>query len=174
RARSYKGTGQVVIELEIVLEDARWQDFDTESILEQSVTSLTAERPEGLRAGEISLLFTSDAAVQVLNRDWRGKDRPTNVLSFPAEDFPALEGVPTPLGDIALAYETCVREATEKEISVEDHLAHLILHGILHLLGYDHLMDEDAAEMEGLERRLLARLGIADPYGLADNGESDA
>lgn len=163
-----------MISFEIAREDERWQDFDIETISANCASSLTEEKPDGLRAGEISLLFTDDAAVQKLNRDWRGKDKPTNVLSFPAEEFPVLEGMPAPLGDIALALETCVREAGKKKITVENHLAHLILHGILHLMGYDHVMDGEAAEMEDLERRLLARLGIADPYGLADNGESDA
>jgi rRNA maturation RNase YbeY len=103
-------------------------------------------------------LFTSDEAVQVLNNQWRGKDMPTNVLSFPA---PQTAGT---LGDIALAYETCAREAQEQGKSLKDHATHLLVHGLLHLLGYDHDADDDAAEMEGLEKDILAKLGLEDPY----------
>lgn len=103
-------------------------------------------------------LFTSDDAVKALNTQWRGKDMPTNVLSFPA---PETAGT---LGDIALAYETCAREAGEQGKSLKDHATHLLVHGLLHLLGYDHEADDDAAEMEGLEKDILAGLGIADPY----------
>lgn len=103
-------------------------------------------------------LFTSDDAVKILNAQWRGKDMPTNVLSFPAPDTAGT------LGDIALAYETCAREADEQGKSLKDHATHLLAHGLLHLLGYDHEADDDAAEMEGLEKDILARLGIADPY----------
>jgi probable rRNA maturation factor len=118
-----------------------------------------------------SLLFTSDAEVQALNREWRGKDKPTNVLSFPmltrAEVlFLAPEGPPVLLGDVALAHETCAREAAEKGVSIEHHAAHLVIHGLLHLAGYDHeISPEDAAEMEALETKALASMGIADPYG---------
>lgn len=118
-----------------------------------------------------SILFTSDEQVHELNREWRGKDKPTNVLSFPMlerEDLLALEadGPPEMLGDIALAYETCRREADEKGVSLRDHTAHLLVHGFLHLAGHDHVdSDEQAAAMEKLEIEALAILGIADPYG---------
>ena len=118
-----------------------------------------------------SLLFADDAEVHVLNREWRGKDKPTNVLSFPMlerEELLALtgEGPPELLGDIALALETCTREAAEKGLSVEHHALHLLVHGLLHLAGYDHeISPEDARMMEGLEIKALALLGIADPYG---------
>jgi phosphate starvation-inducible protein PhoH and related proteins len=105
-----------------------------------------------------AVLFTHDAAVQTLNAQWRGKDMPTNVLSFPA-----VEAAGT-LGDIALAYETCAREAVEQGKSLKDHATHLLVHGFLHLLGYDHEADEDAAEMEGLEKDIMAKLGLEDPY----------
>ena len=121
-----------------------------------------------------SLLFTSDAEVHTLNREWRGKDKPTNVLSFPMlerAELLALGGMgegdspPELLGDIALAYETCAREAAEKGIRLEHHAAHLIIHGLLHLAGYDHETSaQDAAEMEALEIKALAMMGIADPY----------
>jgi probable rRNA maturation factor len=119
----------------------------------------------------VSLLFTSDGEVHSLNREWRGKDKPTNVLSFPMlerDDLLALSpaGPPEMLGDIALAYETCAREAAEKGISLDHHAAHLIIHGLLHLAGLDHeISPQDAAAMEKLEIKALASMGIADPYG---------
>lgn len=119
----------------------------------------------------MSLLFTSDDEVHTLNRDWRQRDKPTNVLSFPMlerEELQTLapEGPPELLGDIALAYATCAREAEEKGITLEAHATHLIVHGLLHLAGHDHVdSDEQAEAMEGLETRILAKLGIADPYG---------
>ena len=118
-----------------------------------------------------SLLFTSDEEVHELNKEWRGKDKPTNVLSFPMlerEDLLALaqDGPPEMLGDLALAYETCEREAAEKDIALEDHATHLIVHGLLHLAGHDHVESDAQAEaMEALEIAALAKLGIADPYG---------
>jgi probable rRNA maturation factor len=121
---------------------------------------------------EISVRFTSDAEVHALNRDYRGKDKPTNVLSFPMADPELLaknangDGIEILLGDIVLAYETCAREAGERAIAIRDHAAHLLVHGTLHLLGYDHADDEEAEAMETAERRALARLGIADPYSL--------
>ena len=122
---------------------------------------------------EISVKLTDDAEVHVLNRDWRGKDKPTNVLSFPMIDpaflaAPAQAGEPELLlGDIVLAHGICVREAEERGIAVESHATHLIVHGTLHLLGYDHETGEaDAEEMEAVERRALASLSIADPYSL--------
>lgn len=110
--------------------------------------------------GEIAVLLTDDARMQVLNRDFRGKDAPTNVLSFPAAGPDAAF-----LGDIALGLETLEREAGEQGKTLEDHLTHLVVHGVLHLLGYDHLESAEAETMEGLERQVLAGLGVADPYG---------
>ena len=117
-----------------------------------------------------SLLFTSDAEVHALNREWRGKDRPTNVLSFPMlsrGDLLALleDGPPEMLGDIALAHETCAREASEKPVPLEHHAAHLVVHGLLHLAGYDHETGPHEAEaMELIEIKALALMGIANPY----------
>jgi len=119
----------------------------------------------------VSLVFADDAEVHVLNRDWRGKDKPTNVLSFPMLERSELldlaaDGPPELLGDIALALETCTREAAEKGVSLEHHTAHLIVHGLLHLAGYDHETSaDDARVMENLEINALAQMGIADPYG---------
>ena len=118
-----------------------------------------------------SLLFTQDEQVHELNREWRGKDKPTNVLSFPMLEREELlelgeTGPPEMLGDIALAFETCQCEADEKGISLPDHTTHLLIHGFLHLAGHDHVdSDEQAAAMEKLEIEALAKLGIADPYG---------
>ena len=121
-----------------------------------------------------SVLFTVDDEVQALNKEWRAKDRPTNVLSFPMLSRDALlalaaEGEPEMLGDIALAYETCEREAREKGVSLAQHTAHLLVHGLLHLAGHDHVENDDqAAAMERLEIAALAKLDIADPYGDRD------
>lgn len=112
---------------------------------------------------EVSVVFTDDAAIRVLNRDYRGKDVPTNVLSFPVDIDE--DGVAGPLiGDIVLARETLLRESVDLGLSFDAHLTHLIVHGLLHLFGYDHLTDADAAEMEGLEIAILDRIGIANPY----------
>ena len=119
----------------------------------------------------VSLLFTSDAEVHALNREWRKRDKATNVLSFPMVDRDTLQsleplGPPVLLGDVALAYETCAREAAEKGVALFDHAAHLVVHGLLHLAGYDHeISPDDADRMEALEIKALALMGIADPYG---------
>ncbi|TWG92405.1 putative rRNA maturation factor [Mesorhizobium sp. J18] len=120
-----------------------------------------AALPEG---AEVSIVFTDDAHIRGLNAEWRGKDKPTNVLSFPAG--PTLPGSVQPpiLGDIVLARETILREAQEQAKPVEDHLSHLVVHGFLHLLGYDHETDDEAEAMEALERQILQGLAIADPY----------
>ena len=120
---------------------------------------------------EASILFTSDAEVHELNKGWREKDKPTNVLSFPMlerDELVALpsDGPPVLLGDIALAHETCAREAGEKNATLEDHATHLVIHGLLHLAGLDHeISPADAQEMESLELKALALLGLPDPYG---------
>ena len=118
---------------------------------------------------ELSVRLTDDSQVQALNARWRGKDKPTNVLSFPQLEPEELEEIGTSgpelmLGDLVLARGVCEREAAEKAIPLEEHAAHLIVHGTLHLLGYDHQDDASAQEMESREVRALARLGIADPY----------
>ena len=115
---------------------------------------------------EVSVKFTSDAEVRALNAQWRGKDKPTNVLSFPMADEAAL-GSPAAalLGDVVLAHGVCAAEAAEKQVPVESHAAHLVVHGTLHLLGYDHeTSPADAERMEETEREALASIGIADPY----------
>jgi probable rRNA maturation factor len=121
------------------------------------------------RPVEVSITLTDDDQVRVLNAKWRGKDQPTNVLSFPMAEEPDLQkanvaGAELLLGDIILARGVCQREAEEKGVSVEDHATHLIVHGTLHLLGYDHEDERDASDMEVREVRALKRLGIANPY----------
>lgn len=160
------------VELEIAIE-ADWPAaVDWEALAERALAALAQIAPELANPRlSASLLFADDAEVHTLNREWRGKDRPTNVLSFPMlerEELLALapEGPPTLLGDIALALETCTREAADKGVPLEHHAAHLIVHGLLHLAGHDHVhSDAEAAAMETLEIKALAQMGIADPYG---------
>ena len=140
---------------------------DWEALARRSVHAAMAASPyAALSESEISVLFTSDEEVRELNRAWRGKDSATNVLSFPMAAPAEIADAPM-LGDIVLAHGVCAREAAEKKVSIEAHAAHLLVHGTLHLLGYDHEQgDEAAEEMESLERRALARIGVADPYEL--------
>jgi probable rRNA maturation factor len=119
--------------------------------------------------GEVSIVLTDDSAIRSLNRDWRGIDRPTNVLSFPASGG-AAGGRIHLLGDIVIAFETLERECVDENRIFLHHLAHLAVHGFLHLLGYDHQTDEQAEEMEGLESRIMSRLNIPDPYRAHDLG----
>jgi probable rRNA maturation factor len=114
--------------------------------------------------GSVTVRLSGDRAVRGLNRDFRGHDKPTNVLSFPAGASPAPRGAPVLLGDVVIAYRTVMREAAAQGKSVRDHLLHLVVHGVLHLLGYDHVRSTAARRMETLETRILASFGIADPY----------
>jgi probable rRNA maturation factor len=117
---------------------------------------------------ELSVLLTDDAEIRALNAQWRQQDKPTNVLSFPAPSSGNMQ--PRLLGDIVIAYETTAREAETEHKPFEHHLSHLTVHGFLHLLGYDHELDDEAETMERLEREILARLDIADPYATRDEG----
>jgi probable rRNA maturation factor len=124
--------------------------------------ALTQSKAKVTGGAELSIVLTNDAEQKMLNRDWRGIDKATNVLSFPQiEPFGAVSGL---LGDIILARETLVGEAAEQGVSFEDHFTHLVVHGFLHLLGYDHMDDDEALAMESLETQILASLGVADPY----------
>ncbi|MGL4496001.1 MAG: rRNA maturation RNase YbeY [Beijerinckiaceae bacterium] len=151
--------------VDVVIEDEQWRQIDgVETVVQQA--GLLAARRSGLalRAeAEIAVLLADDAAIRTLNAQWRSKDKPTNVLSFPAVDAERISTTPM-LGDIIIARETVFREAMEEGKSAADHLRHMVVHGVLHLLGYDHETDEDAAEMESLERLILAEIGVADPY----------
>ena len=150
-------------DMDIAVQFADWTDSlsDIEAIAERAVMQIISvlDKP---KLGELSIALVSDRDIQVLNRDYRRKDKPTNVLSFP-DDGPA-----PLLGDIVLALETITREAKEKSISLEHHVTHLIIHGFLHLQGYDHQTDETAAEMEALEIAALATLNIDNPYEIQD------
>jgi probable rRNA maturation factor len=163
--------------LEIAVEAEGWNASlpEAERLIGRAVTAtLAAACPDigpDLSWIGISLLLTDDGEIRRLNAEWRGFDKPTNVLSFPATETvagevpePEFEGVPLELGDIALALETCRREAEDQGKRLGDHVVHLTVHGVLHLLGYDHLVDDEAEIMEALEVRILAGLGIADPY----------
>jgi len=148
--------------IEVEVEDEAWTAAlpDAEAVVEQAAVAGL-----GTYAGEIIVLLTDDAAIQQLNAQFRGKDRPTNVLSFPAAESAAPH-----LGDIALAYGVCAAEAEAQGKPLRDHLMHLTVHGVLHLLGYDHEADAEAEEMEGVERAILATLGVSDPYAHPEDG----
>jgi probable rRNA maturation factor len=166
--------------LEIDIEaDEEWDSSTDWSLLvrraaEAAVSeSAFPQLAETRRPVELSVRLTGDEEVRALNAEWRRKDKPTNVLSFPMAEPYQLEqadedGPEIMLGDIVLARGVCEREAAQKEISVEQHATHLLVHGTLHLLGYDHEHDSDAAEMEAREVRALARLGVANPYEAGD------
>ena len=162
--------------LEIDIEaDAEWDSStDWSRLVRSAAEAAVAESAfpqlaQAERAVELSVRLTGDEEVRALNAQWRGKDKPTNVLSFPLADADELEqaggGPELMLGDIVLARGVCEREAAEKAIAFETHASHLLVHGTLHLLGYDHHGDDEAEDMESREVRALARLGIADPYG---------
>jgi len=153
-----------VIELDIMIEGGDWGTLpDAEALAQKAASAALAVTYEADGEFEVSVMLTDDARIQELNRTWRGKDKPTNVLSFPAPEQPGASG-PRHLGDIALAYETLVRESEEESKELAHHFAHLVVHGVLHLLGYDHEVEAEAEIMEALEVKALASLGIADPY----------
>lgn len=162
--------------VDCLLEDSRWQALQLEALAGKAARAVLAELGLPAKGYEISLLGCSDTRIAALNADFRGKPQPTNVLSWPSEEraaarpgaMPTLPppGTPAPLelGDIALAYETCLREAEEAGKPPPAHVTHLVVHGILHLFGFDHETDADAAVMERLEAAVLAKLGLPDPY----------
>lgn len=131
--------------------------------------SATSEEARPRGPAEISLVFADNARVRELNRTYRGQDKPTNVLSFPAWDCPLAPGETVALGDVVLALETLQREASEQGKPLGDHLCHLVVHGVLHLLGFDHERDDEAEAMEALETRVLARLTVPDPYRASES-----
>jgi len=168
-------------DVDIVVEADDWTALDLPGVA-SSAGEATLARLGIAGPAEIALLATSDAALARLNADFRGKSEPTNVLSWPALPLaPPAPGAPPPapapdatgelfLGDIALAWETCRREAEASGRPLADHATHLIVHAILHLLGYDHICEQDAALMEGLEVEILSSLGLPDPYSGDDRG----
>ncbi|MEQ8404808.1 MAG: rRNA maturation RNase YbeY [Oceanicaulis sp.] len=144
--------------MEFVIDDARWRDAGGLQARAGEAVCAALAHISDPRPGEIVVMLTGDETVHALNTRFRGKDKPTNVLSFPA---PSSENYP---GDVALAYESCAREAAAAGKSLEDHAVHLVLHGVLHLNGYDHQEEGEAAEMEALESAILTGLGMEDPY----------
>lgn len=165
-----------MIHIDLLYEDTRWKSLRLAPLAQSAVDSV-AEVLNIPLGYEVAILACDDPKISILNEDFRGKPSPTNVLSWPSEDrAPLIPGesplsLPKPdamdpeLGDIAISYDTCLREAKEQNKAFEDHVLHLLIHGTLHLLGYDHIEDEDAALMERLEVTVLAKLGKSDPYG---------
>jgi probable rRNA maturation factor len=157
--------------VDVLIESQAWQALpNAEDVVRRAITLAAASAVVvNHRGTEVSVLLCDDPTIAGLNARWRGQERPTNVLSFPAR--PLLGAAPdgrAPLGDIAIAYETVAREAAEQGKPVTDHLFHLVVHGFLHLLGYDHHVDGEAERMERLERDILGQIGIADPYASRD------
>jgi probable rRNA maturation factor len=149
--------------IEVAIEAEDWASLDAPSQLaEAAILAAIRETGAGLAANaEISVLFCDDAFIRELNRKWRGIDKPTNVLAFPTSGDPRARPL---LGDIVIAFETASREASKAGRPLRDHAAHLLVHGFLHLIGHDHAGATEATAMEGLERAILCRLGIADPF----------
>ncbi len=149
-----------MISFDLMISSDRWSTLnDLEVLLQNAIDAVDSFVDTD---GEVSLLLTHDADMQRLNEQFRNKDKPTDVLSFPADAMDA-----PLLGDIAIGFETSAADAEKMGKALPDHLSHLVIHGCLHLLGYDHVNEQDAEEMEALERRALASIGIADPYSVA-------
>jgi probable rRNA maturation factor len=155
---------EVNVVIEVAIEAGDWASLESPSQLARMAILAAAQESRVALASnaEISVVFCDDAFIRELNRKWRGHDEPTNVLSFPAGGDPASAPL---LGDIVIAFETASREAVAAGKPLRDHVAHLLVHGFLHLIGHDHGEPAEAEVMEALERGSLARLGIADPYG---------
>jgi len=147
--------------------------WEAQPLAEQTVRDavIAAASTLSTTGGEVSIVLTDDSSIRALNRDWRGIDKPTNVLSFPLAGHKAGEGTRL-LGDIIIAYETLERECDDENRAFLYHLAHLAVHGFLHLIGYDHETDTQAAEMEELESKIMTRLNMPDPYLSRDLGDT--
>lgn len=162
--------------IDILIEDDRWSALKLVPLAERALGAVLADQGLAGRGYTLSVLACDDPQIARLNGEFRGKPQPTNVLSWPEHDLapvhdgdapgkpPAPDGFDDGLGDIAIAYDTCTREAAEQGIALTDHVSHLLVHGCLHLLGYDHERDGDATRMESLETKILASMGIKDPY----------
>ena len=152
--------------IDIIVQSPLWEsEPGVETMLHRAIEEAAAALSTS--EAELAIVLTDDSAIRLLNRDWRGIDEPTNVLSFPVKGARANEA-PALLGDIVIAFETSAREAASENKLFLHHVAHLAVHGFLHLEGHDHDVDEQAEAMEQLERRILARLGVADPYAARD------
>jgi probable rRNA maturation factor len=162
---------------DILISADGWQhEPDCEAVVQRAIAAAAAAADAATGGAEVAVMLTDDAGIRALNRDWRGIDKPTNVLSFPAPPEPAHSGAggaPRMLGDIAIAYETTRREAEAEQKPLAHHLSHLAVHGFLHLVGYDHEADDEAEAMEDLERKVLAQLGIPDPYAPEDSNRDE-
>jgi probable rRNA maturation factor len=156
------------VDIDLVVDCELWSGFAAaDATVRRAIEA--AARAAGT-SGAVAVMLTDDASIRAMNAQWRGVDKPTNVLSFPAAAAPVADGE-AHLGDIAIAYETVKAESASENKGFADHLAHLAVHGYLHLVGFDHETDVEAADMENLETRILAGLGIADPY--ADPASAD-
>jgi probable rRNA maturation factor len=160
-------------DLDVLVESERWAaaGLDLEALAQEAFAAAAVEIGAG-PSRPAAVVFADDALVQRLNARHRGKDKPTNVLSFPAAPSP-VPGVPAPLGDVVLAFETVAAEAEAFGVPLRARTLHMVVHGCLHLYGYDHEVEAEAAEMEALEARALARLGVADPYVVAEPGDAN-
>jgi probable rRNA maturation factor len=159
-------------ETEVLIVAECWAtEAEAEAIVHRAIEAAAAMVEADTGDAELAVMLTDDAGIRTLNKNWRGQDKPTNVLSFPALQPPAgreFDDAPRMLGDIAIAYETTRREADDEQKPFDHHLSHLAIHGFLHLVGYDHEKDGEAEAMENLEREILAALGIPDPYADQD------
>jgi probable rRNA maturation factor len=157
---------------EVLVVAACWQaEPDAEAVIHRAIAAAAETVDAGVGEAELAVMLTDDAGIRTLNSNWRGIDKPTNVLSFPALQPTGRGGpddAPRMLGDIAIAYETTRKEADDEQKPFDHHLSHLAVHGFLHLIGYDHEKDADAEAMETLEQEILAQLGIPDPYADRD------
>jgi probable rRNA maturation factor len=163
--------------VDTVIEDDRWEAFGLDALATRAVETAMAALDLPVEGFTLCLMGCDDARILELNGDFRGKAKPTNVLSWPSEERasddeggrpeapePGAADDPEPLGDIAISYDTCAAEAAEAGKPMADHVTHLVVHGLLHLLGYDHIREGDATLMEATEVRILAQLGLSDPY----------
>jgi len=151
----------------LVVADCWLNEPDVEAVIQRAIAVAAEMVDADTSEAELAVMLTDDGGIRTLNKNWRGLDKPTNVLSFPALQLTterSSQDAPRMLGDIAIAYETTRREADDEQKRFDHHLSHLAIHGFLHLIGYDHEKDQDAETMETLEREILAQLDIADPY----------
>jgi probable rRNA maturation factor len=159
-------------ETEVLIVAACWAaEADAEAIVHRAIETAAAMVDADTGDAELAVMLTDDSGIRTLNKNWRGQDKPTNVLSFPAlqpTGPQSSDDAPRMLGDIAIAYETARREADDEQKPFDHHLSHLAIHGFLHLVGYDHEKDIEAEAMENLEREILGSLGIPDPYADQD------
>jgi probable rRNA maturation factor len=158
----------------LVVADCWQAEAGAEAVIQRAVAAAAEIADADVGEAELAVMLTDDAGIRTLNLNWRGIDKPTNVLSFPALPQTGASGpddAPRMLGDIAIAYQTTRKEADDEQKPFDHHLSHLAVHGFLHLIGYDHEKDDDAEAMEGLETEILAQLGIPDPY--ADRERTD-